>query len=174
MKKNKLICIGSIGKPRGLNGEFFLNSYCSPKENILNYLDFSIENNKISDFKINYIKKINKKFYAKINSIDNIDGIKNYTNSKLFINSENLPKLTNDEVYWHELKGMQVEDSNTNDILGEVETLNNFGANDCLVIKPTNNSIDDKERLVPFVKETFIKSIDDNQKIIKVDWQKEY
>tara|TARA_B100000965_G_scaffold354706_1_gene331523 strand:+ start:58 stop:582 length:525 start_codon:yes stop_codon:yes gene_type:complete len=174
MEKSKLICIGSIGKPRGLKGEFFLNSYCSPQENILNYSDFSIENNQINDFGISYIRKINKKFYAKINSIDNIDDIKNYTNSKLFINSENLPKLTNDDIYWHELVGMQVEDLNTNDILGTVETLNNFGANDCLVIKPTKDSIDDKERLIPFIKETFIKSINENNKTIKVDWQKEY
>ena len=173
MKKSKLICIGSIGKPRGLKGEFFLNSYCSPQENILNYSDFLIEDSQISDFKITYVRKINKKFYAKIHSIDNIDDIKNYTNSKLFINSEDLPKLT-DENYWHELIGMQVEDLNSNDILGMVDTLNNFGANDCLVIKPTKNSIDNKERLIPFIKETFIKSINQNKKIIKVDWQKEY
>ena len=69
---------------------------------------------------------------------------------------------------------MQVEDLNSNDILGMVDTLNNFGANDCLVIKPTKNSIDNKERLIPFIKETFIKSINQNKKIIKVDWQKEY
>ena len=173
MKKSKLICIGSIGKPRGLKGEFFLNSYCSPQENILNYSDFLIEDNKINDFKITYIRKINKKFYAKINTIDNIDNIKNYTNLKLFINSEDLPKLNN-EIYWHELVRMQVEDINTSDILGIVDTLNNFGANDCLVIKPTKYSIDDKERLIPFIKETFIKSINDNNKKIKVDWQKEY
>ena len=173
MKKSKLICIGSIGKPRGLKGEFFLNSYCSPQENILNYSDFLIEDSQISDFKITYIRKINKKFYAKINSIDNINDIKNYTNSKLFINSEDLPKLT-DEIYWHELIGMQVEDLNSNDILGTVDTLNNFGANDCLVIKPTKNSIDNKERLIPFIKDTFIKSINENKKTIKVDWQKEY
>ena len=173
MKKSKLICIGSIGKPRGLKGEFFLNSYCSPQENILNYSDFLIEDSQISDFKITYIRKINKKFYAKINSIDNINDIKNYTNSKLFINSEDLPKLT-DEIYWHELIGMQVEDLNSNDILGTVDTLNNFGANDCLVIKPTKNSIDNKERLIPFIKDTFIKSINENKKIIMVDWQKEY
>ena len=73
MKKNKLICIGSIGKPRGLKGEFFLNSYCNPPENILNYSNFLIEDNKIISFKISYIKQVNKKFYSKINSINNID-----------------------------------------------------------------------------------------------------
>ena len=60
--ENNHICIASIGKPRGLKGEFFLNSFCNPKENILNYSEFFIQDNKISNFKIEYIRKINSKF----------------------------------------------------------------------------------------------------------------
>ena len=47
MKKNKLVLIASIGKPRGLKGEFFLNSYSNPAENILNYSNF-LKNDDIS------------------------------------------------------------------------------------------------------------------------------
>ena len=74
MKKNKSVCIANIGKPRGLKGEFFLNSFCSPKENILNYInDIFIENeNKLS---IEYIKKSNSKFLAKLKNIDSVDEI---------------------------------------------------------------------------------------------------
>jgi len=66
MKVNKLdsnnyICIASIGKPRGLKGEFFINSFCSPKENLLHYDNFYIQDDLIKDFKIEYIKKINSK-----------------------------------------------------------------------------------------------------------------
>ena len=69
MKKNKSVCIANIGKPRGLKGEFFLNSFCSPKENILNYIDdiFIDNENKLS---IEYIKKSNSKFLAKLKNID--------------------------------------------------------------------------------------------------------
>ena len=42
-------------------------------------------------------------------------------------------------------------------------TLNNFGANDCLVIEPSKNSVDNQERLIPFIKDIFIKSIDDKK-----------
>ena len=92
MKKNKQVCIANIGKPRGLKGEFFLNSFCSPKENILNYIDdiFIDNENKLS---IEYIKKINSKFLAKLKNIDSVDEIKKYTNIKLYISSENLPQL---------------------------------------------------------------------------------
>ena len=70
-----LICIASIGKPRGLKGEFFLNSYCNPKENILEYSNFYIKNNSIPNFQIEYIKKLNSKFCAKVADINDIDAI---------------------------------------------------------------------------------------------------
>ena len=63
---------------------------------------------------------------------------------------------------------------NKNEILGEVKELNNFGANDCLVVKPTIDSVDDKERLIPFIKEKFIYSVDKKEKILKVHWQSDY
>ena len=173
MKKNKQVCIANIGKPRGLSGEFFLNSFCSPKENILNYIDdiFIDNENKIS---IEYIKKINSKFLAKLKNIDSVDEIKEYTNIKLYISSENLPELKSDEVYWHDLKGMIVIGLNRNEILGEVKELNNFGANDCLIVKPTPDSVDEKERLIPFIKEKFIDSVDKKERVLKVYWQSDY
>ena len=173
MKKNNLVCIANIGKPRGLKGEFFLNSFCSPKENILNYIDDIFSDDK-SNLSIEYIKKSNSKFLAKIKNVDNVDDIKKLTNIKLYISIKNLPDLKPDEVYWHDLKGMIVIGLNKNEILGEVKELNNFGANDCLVVKPTIDSVDDKERLIPFIKEKFIDSVDKKEKILKVHWQSDY
>ena len=173
MKKNKQVCIANIGKPRGLSGEFFLNSFCSPKENILNYIDdiFIDNENKLS---IEYIKKSNSKFLAKLKNIDSVEEIKKYTNIKLYISSENLPELKSEEVYWHDLKGMIVIGLNKNEILGEVKELNNFGANDYLIVKPSPDSVDEKERLIPFIKEKFIDSIDKKERVLKVYWQSDY
>ena len=78
MKKNKLILIATIGKPRGLKGEFFLNSFTSPAENIINYSNFLKNEDTLINLKIEYIKQINTKFYSKILDIDNVDDIKKY------------------------------------------------------------------------------------------------
>ena len=173
MSQSKFICIGTIGKPRGLKGEFFLNSFCNPPENIIDYQSFiKVENNK--DFKIEYIKKINNKFFSRIENISNLDEIKLHTNKKLFITIDNLPKLSSSEIYWHELKGMQVFDHKTNDNLGIVREINNFGADDCLIVVSSKDSIDNKERLIPFIKDKFIIQIDKTDNIIYVNWQKDY
>ena len=173
-EKDNLICVGSIGKARGLKGEFFLNSFCSPKENILNYSNFIIENNEVSEFKIKYVKKANTKFISKINNIDDIENIKNLTNLKIFIKKEDLPKLTSGEVYWHELINMKVIDRDSDDILGIVKDLKNFGANDCLEVFSTDESIDNKNRLIPYVKDKIIHSIDSDKFIIYVNWNKDF
>ena len=72
MKKNKNTCIGSIGKPRGLKGEFFLNSFCSPEANVIDYIE-NIRHEDNSHIKFQYIKTNNSKFFAKIEGIDDID-----------------------------------------------------------------------------------------------------
>ena len=174
MKKNKLVLIASIGKPRGLKGEFFLNSYSNPAENILNYSNF-LKNDDISvNLKIEYIRRINKKFYSKILDINDVDEIKKYTNTKLFIDYKNLPELPQNETYLHDLIGMIVIDQSLDEILAVVDGLNNYGADDCIIVKPSINSVDKQERLIPFIKDKFIKSVDKKKRVIKVDWQKDF
>jgi ribosomal 30S subunit maturation factor RimM len=50
----------------------------------------------------------------------------------------------------------------------------NFGSNDCLEVKPFKDSIDEMTRLIPFVKDKTIKTIDKVNKEIFVDWDKSY
>ena len=173
MKKNNHICIGSVGRSKGLNGEFYLNSFCNPKENIIDYIKDIVF---LSDSKleIEYIKKCANKLFSKIKNINDVDSVKEYTNQKLYLNMSSLPKLPMNEFYWNELIGMKVEDENEKKILGIVKALENYGANDCLVVKPFNDSIDNKTRLIPYINEIFIKSVDIKQNIIKVDWRSDY
>jgi 16S rRNA processing protein RimM len=172
--KNNLICIASIGKPKGLKGEFFLNSFCNPAENILNYSNIIIEANKLANFNIEYIKKVNSKFISKVINIDNVDDIKKFTNLKLYISKEELPKLEVGQVYWHDLIDLNVIDFDSGDILGQVQDLNNFGSNDCLEIIPTKDSVDNIKRLIPFVENKIIKSIEKEKSIIYVNWPKDF
>ena len=73
MRKNSLICIGTIGRPKGLKGEFFLNSFCSPAENIIDY----IEDIKINDEDLKLIdgtsKGIIAEFKSRIKDISKFD-----------------------------------------------------------------------------------------------------
>ena len=114
MKKNSkidpnLICVGSVGKSKGLKGEFRLNSYCLPKENILTYNNLRIEGH--HSHSIEYIKSEKNHFIAKLEAINDIESISKLTNTKIFILKDDLPDLKSDEFYWHELIGMNVVSS---------------------------------------------------------------
>ena len=176
MKKSSididLICVGSIGKPRGLKGEFFLNSFCDPKQNICNYSNFIIENN--PDLKISFIRQANGKFISKVDAFDNVDDIKKYTNLNIFIIKTELPELNGEEYYWHDLVGMNVIDITNNDNLGIVAEVVNYGSNDILEIKPSESSVDENLRKIPYVKGVFIKKVELNKNIIKVEWPKDF
>ena len=106
MKKNNHTCIGSVGRSKGLNGEFYLNSFCNPKENIIDYTKDIVF---LSDSKleIEYIKKGANKLFSKIKNINDVDSVKEYTNQKLYLNMSSLPKLPMNEFYWNELIGIE-------------------------------------------------------------------
>jgi len=48
------------------------------------------------------------------------------------------------------------------------------GANDVLVVRPDEQSLDDEERLIPWIREQVIIAVDLDSKCIRVDWEKDY
>jgi 16S rRNA processing protein RimM len=167
-EKTNFILIATIGKSKGLNGEFFLNSLSEPKENIINYINFKFGDSKKS-IKFDYIKPINKKLIAKLTEINDVDEIKKLTNKELFINKSQLPELPDDEVYWHDLIGMKVINTLNEDI-GIVDEVNNFGSSDILMINSSKTSIDNESRLIPFIKDKYIISYSTTNNLLIVDW----
>ena len=58
--------------------------------------------------------------------------------------------------------------------LGKIKEILKTNANDVLVIEPTENSVDEKERLVPYVKDNVVKEINKKDKTILIDWPEDY
>ncbi len=172
MKINKekldFITIATIGRSKGLRGDFYLNSLCNPIENIYKYSNFKLGKSK-KPIQLEYIRKSNKKLVSKIIDINNVDEIKNLTNEKIFINKAELPILPDDEIYWHALIGMNVVNT-LDEKLGKVDEVNNYGSSDILSITPTDSSIDDELRLIPFIKNKYIISFSKEENKIIVDW----
>jgi len=54
--------------------------------------------------------------------------------------------------------------------LGVVGELMETGANDVLVVKADSKSFDDRERLIPYVPDVYVKSVDLDAACIRVDW----
>jgi 16S rRNA processing protein RimM len=51
-----------------------------------------------------------------------------------------------------------------------VDYLIETGGNDVLVVKPSDDSIDDRERLIPYLPDDVVTRVDLEQGVIEVDW----
>jgi len=59
-------------------------------------------------------------------------------------------------------------------VLGSVSHLLETGANDVLVVKADSESIDDRERLIPYLIDSVVIEIDLKNQTIRVDWEADY
>ena len=83
-----------------------------------------------------------------------------------------LPALPEGDFYWRDLQGLQVWCQNGDDrlLLGTVAYLIETGANDVLVVKACEGSIDTRERLIPYLPGDSVIRVDLEEALIEVDW----
>lgn len=91
---------------------------------------------------------------------------------EIVIDRSQLPDLESGEHYWVDLVGLTVLDANGH-CLGHVKHLMETGANDVLVVQGDANSIDRKERLIPYLPQ-IVMQVDLERSVMQVDWDKDF
>jgi 16S rRNA processing protein RimM len=95
------------------------------------------------------------------------------TGWEIRIDKRQLPALAAGEYYWHQLEGLTVVNTE-GEVLGTVDHLLETGGKDVLLVKPGPASIDDRERLVPFVEDRVVREVDLDGGRILVDWGSDF
>jgi 16S rRNA processing protein RimM len=166
--ENRFIVIGKISTPHGVKGWVKVFSYTDPLDNILHYQPWLIRRNegwrsvKVKDGRIQ-----GKTIVAQIEGIDDRDSAEQLKGFEIAVKREQLPEAEAGEFYWIDLIGLQVI-NRQGIVLGTVDHLMETGANDVLVVQG------EKEHLVPFVPDEFIKEVDLKNKKILVDWDADF
>ena len=109
---------------------------------------------------------------AHIEGIDDRSLAESLKGSEIAVPAEQLPGLAQGEFYWHQLEGLEVHSDEH--LLGRVSHLMETGANDVLVVKACEGSIDQQERLIPWVKGDVVKAVDLDAQRIQVEWDPEF
>lgn len=172
------ILIARIGAAYGIKGWVKLISFTDPPENILNYQSFVSPQSKAGDgnpvkVEIDQSKAQGNGFIAHIRDCDDREQVRHYTGKFLYVSKEALPDLEAEEFYWHQLQGLRVVNLSNED-LGRIKSLLETGANDVLVVQGDAHSIDEQERLIPYVREQVVKQVDLEQGCIRVNWEKDF
>ena len=135
-QNDEYILVGKVGKPIGLKGWAKINSYTRPEENIGNYESF-FQGSKKKPISIESSKKSGKNLIIKFKSIDTREDIEILKNNDLFIKAIDLPELKDNEFYWKDLIGKEVEHLDGTHI-GKVIEILETGSDDVLVIEKDN------------------------------------
>ena len=161
MTKENCFELGSLIKPHGLKGEIQAFWDTDNIDLYLNIESILVEQNGqlVPFFVENLRPQVGQKVILKLEGIDTIEQAEEFRKLKLFLPDEFVPKLEDDEFFYHEIIGFVVSDTEKGE-LGKIETIYNLPQNDLLVI-----NYKEKEILIPLKKE-LIKEFDRENKYI--------
>jgi len=186
------IAVGRINGAYGIKGWVKIYSYTDPIEQILDYGPWyllphhtlpndtsSSERTSRVGFSKDTILEIEAgkvhgkgvialpKGFVSRNEAESLVGL------EIWVDRSLLPTLDKGDYYWYQLENLQVINEQQ-EYLGHVSHLLETGANDVLVVVPDSKSLDDTERLIPYVEGSVVREISLATGKILVDWPADY
>ncbi len=173
MLEKELVVLGKIVSVHGIRGAVKVYSFTDPIDNILDYKNWILRReNEQTTVKLQSGRLQGKVLVAELQGLTDRDEARSLVDSEICIYRDELPELASDEYYWYQLQGLKVTNQQ-GQLLGQVDHLLETGANDVLVVKPCINSIDDRERLLPYIDQCVL-NIDLTAGELQVDWDAEF
>ena len=168
------LCVGSINGVYGIKGWIKVYSYTHPLEQIFEYQPWILKKgDKQQQLKVSQGKTHGKGLIALPEGFESRNDAETIIGNEIWIEKAQLPALPEGEYYWFELEGLRVTNE-SGEILGEVSQLLETGANDVVVVKANAESIDDKERLIPYIVDKIVLNVDLEAGEMKVAWEADF
>ncbi len=169
-----VVTLGRFTSAYGVKGWIKVFSYTETMEDILTYSPWLVrKSGQWTEVKRSGGKKHGKGLIAKLDGIDSPEQVRLFTNLDIAVPKAALPNLKQGEYYWSQLENLLVY-TESGELLGRVDHLMETGANDVLVVKGTEESIDREERLLPWLPDQVVKEIDLDSGTMRVDWDPEF
>ncbi|WP_374973700.1 ribosome maturation factor RimM [Spongiibacter marinus] len=167
------VVIAKISTVYGVKGWVKIHSFTDPLENFLDFSDLRLrQKGQWQKIELDECRRHGKGIVAHIKGVDDREVAREYCGLELGILAEQLPSLAENEFYWHQLVGLKVIASGQ--LLGVVDHMIETGANDVMVVRRCEGSLDDRERLIPYLPGDFVQDIDLQSGTITVDWDPEF
>lgn len=178
-ESDKLVVIGRITTVFGVKGWVKIHSYTESVDSFLHYPNYYLEQSgQWQRIEFEQIKRHHKGLVGLVKDIDDRDVAKQQLCQRdIAVAVGDMQTLEQGEFYWYELEGLEVwadSDNSESLLLGKLDHLFETGANDVLVVKPCDGSIDMRERLIPYLPEQVIKNIDMQAGEIRVEWDPDF
>lgn len=166
-----LVVLGKFGAVYGINGWLKVVAYTDIPEGIFDYTPWQIKlQGNWLPVQVASWKRHSNGLIAKLDGISDRDIAQRYVNAEIAVTAQTLPSLEDGDYYWKDLMGLAVVNE-AGYHLGEVSDMMETGSNDVIVVKANRtDAFGKKERLLPFLTDTVVKSVNLAEKRIIVDW----
>ncbi len=164
-----LLTLGRIAGIFGVKGWLRVHSYTEPRENILDYRPWILLAGE-EQLPIELIdgRPHGKSVVVLLADCRSPEEAARFVGADIAVSRDCLPASSQEEILWADLVGMRVSTPHGDD-LGVVDYLLETGANDVLVVKST-----ERERLIPWLRDSVIKRIDLDARRLVVDWDPDF
>ncbi|MEJ2045042.1 MAG: ribosome maturation factor RimM [Reinekea sp.] len=174
LKPDDYVVLGKVSSVYGVNGWVKVYSYTEPMDRILEYGDWMLRKGQQTlPVEVDKGRSHGKGMVAHFNGIDDREVARQYSGYDICVPRSHLPELAEGEYYWYELEGLTVITAQ-DVMLGKVDYMMSAGSsNDVLVVKGDANSIDRRERLIPYI-DQFVLDVSLEAGRVLVDWDPEF
>jgi len=171
--EKKMLLAGKISGAYGIKGWVKLLVFTDPPENFFAFRGHQVlRQGRAEPISFSQGRAQGKGMVAKVPGVDTRTAAELLRGTEIWVPKTELPELDPGEYYWDQLLGLRVwvEHGGQPLLLGEVDHLLETGANDVLVLRPCDGSIDERERLIPYLPDDVVVSVDRAEGRMTVDW----
>ncbi len=174
---SNLLNVGRITSVFGIKGWVKIHSQTEPADNIFNYQPWYLKTKHgVKPVELEHWRPHGKGYVAQIVGIEDRNQAELLCPVDIAIEKAALESLDEGEYYWHQLEGLRVfsEFDGQSYNFGTVKKIMPTGANDVLVVVGDAQSMDQRERLIPYVPGQFVTDINLTEGMIRVNWEPDF
>jgi len=163
--EDEFVVVGLLGRTRGIHGEIYVIPDTDFPDRFVGLSEIYIENRgRWEKIKLKSSNMISGRPVVRFENVTTREDAARYTNRRIAVLDSEMVALPEGSYYIYDLIGCSVIEENTDKLLGTVENVEQYPANDVYVIKmPDGNKV-----LFPAIKQ-FVRSIDAAGRRIIVD-----
>jgi 16S rRNA processing protein RimM len=169
-----LVLVGHVTGAYGIQGWVRIRPYSADADALLHAKTWWLDKPDFHDVDMLESKSHGGDVVARLMGVADRNAAEALKGAAVQVARSHFPALSDDEFYWIDLIGLEVENLQ-GERLGLVQDLMDNGAHPILRVAPSIGSESEKphEQLIPFV-DAFVKTVDKQAKKITVDWGSDY
>jgi 16S rRNA processing protein RimM len=166
-----MVVMGRVAIPYGVQGWVKIQPFTEIIDSLLDYPEWWMSGK--TDWQLCDVEEVGvhgKSVIAKFAGCNDRTAAFALKGKDIAVPRDDLPEPDEDEYYWSDLIGLEVQNLQSQDF-GQVKEVFATGANDVLVVQGEGKS--SRERLIPFT-EQVVQKVDLAAKQMLVDWDSEF